>query len=349
MLPRRALHAVPLASRREQEKTMPERRGSTIIENVQPQVDGGRYPVRRRAGEPAPATADIFKEGHDDLAAVVRWRQLTPEQGEPREEPMRFLGNDAWETELPSGPNGLDAFSIEAWPDSFRTWVHELQRKIEVGREVSSELLEGAALLDTAAGRAEGAGARADAERLRQGQKALLGGQSPAALSTAVDPGLLAAASRHPDRSVATRLERDLRIFAERDRAVFSSWYEFFPRSTSTDPKRHGTFRDAERMLPYVGELGFDVVYLAPIHPIGRTARKGKNNTLTASPDDVGSPWAIGGPEGGHKAGHPQPGTVDDFPPFVSPAKDPRGDAALDLALPCAPDHPHVRQHPARG
>src|SRR2546428_9717128 len=212
MLPRRALHAVPLASRREQEKTMPERRGSTIIETVQRQVEGGRYRVGRGAGDPARTPADIFKEGHDDLAAVVRWRQLTPEQGEPREEPMRFLGNDAWETELPIGANGLYAFSIEAWPDSFRTWVHELQRKIEVGREVSSELLEGAALLDTAAGRAEGAGARADAERLRQGQKALLRGPSPAAPSTAVEPGLLGPAPRHPDRSVAPPPHPELRL-----------------------------------------------------------------------------------------------------------------------------------------
>jgi len=325
---------------------MPERRGSTIIENVQPQVDGGRYPVKRKAGDPVRITADIFKEGHDDLAAVVRWRQLTPEQGEPREEPMRFLGNDAWETELPIGANGLHGFSIEAWPDSFRTWVHELQRKIEVGREVSSELLEGSALLDAAAARAESSGARADAERLRQGQKALLGGQSPAALSAAVDPGLLAAASRHPDRSVATRLERDLRIFAERDRAVFSSWYELFPRSTSSDPKRHGTFRDAEKMLPHVGELGFDVVYLPPIHPIGRTARKGKNNTLTAGPDDVGSPWAIGSPEGGHKAIHPQLGTLEDFRRFVSSAKDLGIEVALDIAFQCSPDHPYIREHP---
>ena len=148
---------------------MPERRGSTIIENVQPQLDGGRFPVKRVAGEPVRITADIFKEGHDDLAAVVRWRQLTPQATEPREEPMRFVGNDAWEAELPLTGHGLYAFSIEAWPDSFRTWVHELKRKVDVGRDVSSELLEGAALLEAAATRAEAAGVRADAERLRQG------------------------------------------------------------------------------------------------------------------------------------------------------------------------------------
>ena len=325
---------------------MPERRGSTIIENVQPQLDGGRYPVKRVGGEPLRVTADIFKEGHDELAAVVRWRQLTPQATEVREEPMRFLGNDAWEAELILPGNGLYAITVEAWPDSFRTWVHELKRKVDAGREVSSELLEGSALLDSAAARAEAAGARADAERLRQGQKALLGGQSAATLATAFDPGLVTAASRHPDRAIASRVDRELRIFAERDRAVFSSWYELFPRSTSGDPKRHGTFRDAEKWLPYVGELGFDVVYLPPIHPIGRTARKGKNNSLSAAPDDVGSPWAIGGPEGGHKAIHPQLGTLEDFRHFVGAARDLGIEVALDIAFQCSPDHPYIREHP---
>src|SRR5205085_6667889 len=160
------------------------------------------------------------------------------------------------------------------------------------------------------------------------------------------DAGLVAAASRHPDRTTATRLDRELRIFAERKRAVFSSWYEFFPRSTSLDPKRPGTFRDAERMLPYVGELGFDVVYLPPIHPIGRTARKGKNNTLTAGPEDVGSPWAIGGPEGGHKAIHPQLGTMADFERLLAAAESHAIEVALDIAFQCSPDHPWVKEHP---
>src|SRR5581483_9578652 len=238
-------------------RRMPERRGSTVIENVQPQLDCGRYPVKRVAGEPVRVTADIFKEGHDDLSAVVRWRRLNPDPTEPREQPMRFLGNDVWEAELPLASSGLYAFTVEAWPDSFRTWVHELQRKLEVGRDVSSELLEGAALLDGAAARAEAAGARADAESLRKGQRALLSGPAPATLLAAVDPGLVAAASRHADRAVASRMDRELRVFAERERAVFSAWYEFFPRSASGDPKRHGTFRDAEKWLPYIAGLGF--------------------------------------------------------------------------------------------
>jgi starch synthase (maltosyl-transferring) len=329
-----------------QEATMPERRGSTVIENVQPQLDGGRYPVARLAGEPLRVTADIFKEGHDELAAVVRWRQLTPRETDPREEQMRFLGNDAWEAGLPLTGNGLYAFTVEAWPDSFRTWVDELERKLEAGRDVSSELLEGAALLDAAAGRAEAAGPRTDAELLRRGQEALLSGPSAATFAAARDPALRAAASRHPDRTVATRLDRELKVFAERERAVFSAWYEFFPRSASMDSKRHGTLRDAEKLLPYVAGLGFDVVYLPPIHPIGRTARKGKNNSLSAGPDDVGSPWAIGGPEGGHKAVHPQLGTIEDFRRFVAAAQDQGVEVALDIAFQCSPDHPYVREHP---
>ena len=153
-------------------------------------------------------------------------------------------------------------------------------------------------------------------------------------------------ASRYPDRTIATRLDRELRLFAERSRAICSAWYELFPRSTSPDGKRHGTFRDAEKWLPYVGELGFDVVYLPPIHPIGRTARKGKNNALTAAPDDIGSPWAIGGPEGGHKSIHPQLGTVEDFRRFVASAKDLGLEVALDIAFQCSPDHPYVKEHP---
>jgi starch synthase (maltosyl-transferring) len=317
-----------------------------IIENVRPQLECGRYPVKRVAGEPVRVTADIFKEGHDDLSAVVRWRRLHPDPTEPREEPMRFLGNDAWEAELPLATNGLYAFTVEAWPDSFRTWVHELQRKLEVGRDVSSELLEGAALLGAGAARAEAAGARSDGERLRSGQKALLAGPAPATFAAALDPGLLSAASRHADRAVATRTDRELRIFAERERAVFSAWYELFPRSTSGDPKRHGTFRDAEKWLPYVAGLGFDVLYLPPIHSIGTTARKGKNNSLTAAPEDVGSPWAIGGPEGGHKSIHPQLGTLEDFRRFVASAKDLGMEVALDIAFQCSPEHPYIQEHP---
>ena len=327
---------------------MPARQGSILIENVQPQIDCGRHPVKRTVGETVRVTADVLKEGHDELAVVLRWRQLTPKPAEPREMAMRPLGNDAWEGQFPVYENGLYAFQVESWPDAFRTWAQELSRKLEVGRDLSSELLEGAQLLRAAAERAASAGPAGafDAERLREGEKALLAGQSAATLSRALDPRLAEAASRYPDRAVATRSERELRVFAERKRAIFSAWYELFPRSTAREPGRHGTFADAERMLPYVQELGFDVVYLPPVHPIGRTARKGKNNAISAGPDDVGSPWAIGGSEGGHKALHPQLGTLADFRRFVKSAAERGMEVAIDIAFQASPDHPYVKERP---
>ena len=321
--------------------------GSTVIENVQPRIDCGRHPVKRAVGEPVRVTADVFKEGHDELAVVLRWRQLTPSQTEPREVAMRPLGNDAWEGQFPLFENGLYAFTVEAWPDLFRSWAGELKRKVDAGREVHSELLEGALLLAAAAERASAAGTAgsADAARLREAEKQLRAGQSPAAIAAALDPRLAETAARHPDRGMAVRHHQELRVFAESKRAVFSAWYELFPRSTGP-AGRHGTFRDAESMIPYVEELGFDVIYLPPIHPIGRTARKGKNNSLKAGSEDVGSPWAIGGPEGGHKSIHPQLGTMEDFKRFIAAARERDIDVALDIAFQCSPDHPYVKEHP---
>ncbi len=327
---------------------MPARIGSVSIENARPQIDNGRYPVKRLAGEAVRVTADVFKEGHDELSVVLRWRRLSPRPTEPKEAPLRPLGNDAWEGQFPVAENGLYSYTIEAWPDAWRTFASELSRKVEAGREVSSELLEGAALLQGAADRAASAGESAalDLERLRAAAKALRGKDSAPAIAAALEPALAEAASRHPDRSIATRLPAELRVFAERRKAVFSAWYEFFPRSAAMDASRHGTFADAEQWLPYVEALGFDVIYLPPIHPIGRTARKGRNNSLNATKGDVGSPWAIGGPEGGHKAIHPLLGTQDDFERFLTAANARGIEIALDIALQCSPDHPYVRDHP---
>ena len=325
---------------------MAPRVGSTSIENVQPQLSGGRYPVKRVAGESVRVTADVFKEGHDLLSVVIRWHQLTPVATEPREAAMRPLGNDAWEGEFAVEANGLYAYSVEAWPDAFRSWQDEVRRKVEVGRDVRSELLEGAALLDGAVSRAEAlARGGEDTARLAVAAR-VLRDEPTVALRTALDVSLGATASRFADRSAATRLPSELQVFAERPRAVASAWYELFPRSAAMDGVRHGTFRDAISWLPYVKEMGFDVLYLPPIHPIGRTARKGKNNSLIAAPDDVGSPWAIGAAEGGHKAIHPQLGTPEDFRKLVKAAGDRGIEIALDIAFQCSPDHPYVKEHP---
>jgi starch synthase (maltosyl-transferring) len=326
---------------------MTSRIGSIIIEGVSPEVDGGRHPVKRVVGESLTVEADIFKEGHDVLVAVVRFRQLTP-KGQATgwsERAMKALGNDRWQATFPLPRNGRYAYTVEAWPDLFATWVSELQRKVAVGRDVKSELLEGAQLLQGAAERARKVLA-SDAQRLLDAAGVLGQGPSPETVAAATDPALLALASRYADRSIGAKAEREYEVFVDRERGQYGSWYEFFPRSTSGDGKRHGTFRDAEKFLPYVQELGFDVVYLPPIHPIGKTARKGKNNSLTPKPGEPGSPWAIGGAEGGHKAVHPELGTLADFERFVGVAAEHGIEVALDLAYQCSPDHPYVREHP---
>jgi starch synthase (maltosyl-transferring) len=323
-----------------------ERIGSMVIEGVEPELDGGKYPVKREVGETVAVRADIFKEGHDILAAVVRWRQVAPlpAQSEWNEVPMRPLGNDRFGAEFPLARAGRYVFTIEAWPDSFHTWASELERKLAVGQPISSELIEGASLLRQAALRAESQ--PADARRLLQAEKILLNEPPAEASQAALDPLLAELASRYPDRAVAGKYDRELYVYADRKRAVFGSWYELFPRSASSDENRHGTFKDVERLLPYVEALGFDVLYLPPIHPIGQAGRKGPNNKLSASPQDVGSPWAIGAPEGGHKSIHPLLGTMADFRHLVASAKERDIEVSLDLAFQCSPDHPYIREHP---
>ncbi len=327
---------------------MSERIGSTVIENVRPQLDAGRWAVKRVEGETLKVKADIFKEGHDVLVAVVRWRQSAPQEQatEWAEEPMVARGNDLWEADLPLTRNGRYEYTVEAWPDLFATWVSELKRKVDVGRDVRSELLEGAALLKAHAERAQKAGGPEEARRLSEAAAAFGQGMSHQTIAAAMDPGLALVAAKYADRTIATRYDRVLEVFVDRERASYGSWYEFFPRSAVRDGRTHGTFRDAERWLPYVQSMGFDVIYLPPIHPIGRTARKGKNNSLTAGPEDVGSPWAIGAAEGGHKALNPALGTLEDFRRFVRAANAMGMEIALDLAYQCSPDHPYVKEHP---
>jgi len=324
---------------------MSERTGSIVIEAVEPELESGKYAVKRVVGELLAVEADIFKEGHDVLVAVLRWRQIAPvslAHAEWNEVPMRSIGNDRFAAEFPLNRIGFYSFTIEAWPDAFQTWVAELERKLRAGQTLSSELIEGAALLRQAASRAQAESP--EALRLRSAEKALLG-EVNAAVSAALDPALREIAAKYPDRSIATRYPRELPVFADRQRAVFGAWYEFFPRSTGGAGK-HGTFADAELLLPYLESLGFDVIYLPPIHPIGITARRGPNNVRSSRPEDVGSPWAIGSPAGGHKSIHPELGTLRDFAAFQEAARRRGLEVALDLAFQCSPDHPYVREHP---
>jgi starch synthase (maltosyl-transferring) len=311
------------------------------IENVQPTVDVGRFPIKRCVGEDVLVTADIFADGHDLLAAVLRYRPVS--EAAWQEVRMGPRVNDVWGGCFNVERLETYEYTIEAWVDHFASWQDEVRKKYQAGQDIESELLEGAALIEEAAGRAvePDRGWLTKIALLLKSQ-AVQGERVERGLS----PDLTAFMNRYPDRSQSSRYRQALRVNVERIRARYGAWYEMFPRSTGSGPKQSGTFRDAARHLSYIAEMGFDVVYLPPIHPIGHTHRKGPNNTLAAGPDDPGSPWAIGGPEGGHKAVHPDLGTLEDFDFFVATASRHGLEVALDIAFQCSPDHPYVREHP---
>ena len=316
-----------------------------VIERVTPEVDGGRFPIKRVTGERVRVQATLFTEGHDRLGAVLRHRRGGADTW--CEVPMRALPNDCYEAAFRVGPVGVHEYTLEAWIDRFGSWRAGLAKKIEAGLDVSSELLEGAGLVEQASRRAATAGFDADAEWLAEQARALRAPGDPAACAThALSEALSEALVRHPDRAGAATLGRVLEVQVECARAGASAWYEFFPRSCAAEPGTHGTFRDCEARLDYVASMGFDVVYLPPVHPIGRSHRKGPNNTTVAGPGDPGSPWAIGSEEGGHKAVNPALGSLADFDRLVSRARELDLEIALDLAFQCSPDHPYVEKHP---
>jgi starch synthase (maltosyl-transferring) len=313
-----------------------------IIEGVHPEIDHGRFPIKRTVGEEVVVSADVFAEGHDVVVAVLRHRTVGAPQWD--ESPMTALVNDRWTGRFTVAGQGRYEYTLQGWVDRFASWLRELTKKAQAGQDVASELLEGAQHVREGADRA---GSSPDAAWLRQRAEFLAGSaDQPSRVYGALDPELAHRMALHPDRSRAQSYERTLGVMVERERARFGSWYELFPRSCAPEPGRHGTFRDVEARLPYVAGMGFDVLYLPPIHPIGRAFRKGPNNTLTPGPDDPGSPWAIGGPEGGHTAVHPELGTIEDFDRLVAAAKTLGLEIALDIAFQCSPDHPYVREHP---
>jgi starch synthase (maltosyl-transferring) len=311
-----------------------------IIESVSPEIDGGRFPVKRSAGEDVAVAADIYADGHEALAAALRFRRA---DGEWAEVPMAPEANDRWAARFGVADLGRYEYTIHAWIDGFASWRRDLGKKVDAGQDITSELLEGAELIRQTARRA----GAADAEWLR-GRADVIGGRGdPAARArAALDPALASVMAHHADRSVGAVYDKVLSVTVDRERARFGAWYELFPRSAADEPGRHGTFRDLEKRLSYIAAMGFDVLYLPPIHPVGRAFRKGPNNTLNAGPDDPGSPWAIGAMEGGHKAVHPQLGTLADFDRLVAAANGHGLEIALDIAFQCSPDHPYVREHP---
>lgn len=325
-------------------------RSRAVIDAVRPVVDGGRFAVKRVVGEPVRVAVDAFTDGHDQLGCVLRYRHL--DESTWHELAMRESPNDLWTAEFTPTSVGHWAYHVQAWVDPFRTWAHDLSRRIDAGQDIETDLAIGAAIIrDTAAaiGGGGGDGDREDAndaDALQRWANRLTGG------GTARERGLAALGDELADLMWRASPRRHavtsdpLPLWVDRPLALFGAWYEMFPRSAAGEPGRHGTLRDAARHVPYVAEMGFDILYLPPIHPIGRTARKGPNNTTAAGEDDVGSPWAIGGPEGGHMAVHPDLGTIEDFDALIAEARDHGLEVALDIAFQCSPDHPWVTEHP---
>ena len=310
-------------------------REAIVIENVEPELACGRYPVKREIGDWLVVAADIFREGHDLLAAALLF--LPPGEHDWREVALRPEGNDRWTGSFPLDRIGRWRYTIETWTDRWATWLAQTRKKRDAGQDVELELQEGRMLLAQAL-------ERISAGEDRKAVSRALSAESP--VDAFFDEALQEVVARHADRSRAARYTKDLTVVVDRVRARFAAWYELFPRSAGTRPGEHGTFRDVERRVPELAKLGFDVLYLPPIHPIGRTHRKGRNNGPEAAPGDVGSPWAIGSEEGGHAAIHPRLGTLDDFRRLVKTARAHDMEIALDFAVQCSPDHPWIKEHP---
>jgi len=315
-------------------------RRTVVIESVAPTVDCGRYAVKREVGAVFEVSADIFKDGHDLLVAYLKYRRAGERAW--RETPMRHVDNDRWAGAFTLEVIGRYHYTIEALAEPFRSWLADLEKRHAGGQDLASALGEGLALIRAAAERAPAADRRALSAYADRIERA---GTPAEAVALAGEVELGALMARHIDRSEATWAERELEVVVDRERARFAAWYEFFPRS-GVAVDRSATFKEAEAQLGRAAAMGFDVVYLPPIHPIGRAHRKGRNNALVAAPGDPGSPWAIGSTDGGFTAVHPDLGTLDDFDRFVEAARRLGLEVALDFAIQCSPDHPWVHEHP---
>jgi starch synthase (maltosyl-transferring) len=338
-----------------------EGRSRVVIEEVEPQVNGGRYPARRILGDKVVVTAAIFADGHDHLGARLLYRHKSERRW--RSAPMTAIGNDVWSASFTATKLGSWQFAVEGWVDHFDTWCSDLKKRLAaqpgpdalpsattISQDIPMALRIGAVLLEQAAKRATSA----DAKQFTEVVASLrwMADQDAATYEYPLSDEIHAMVERYPDLTFATRYEPELPLWVDRERARYSTWYELFPRSASPIPDQHGTFRDVEAQLPEIAAMGFDVLYMPPIHPIGTAFRKGRNNSTTAAEGDHGSPWAIGAIstkeiEGGHKSIHPQLGTLADFDHLVAATHAHGMEVALDIAFQCSPDHPWVKQHPA--
>jgi starch synthase (maltosyl-transferring) len=315
---------------------------SVIIENLQPLIDGGRYPVKRVVGEDLVVEADIFKDGHHVVAAVLKWRVLGKRRW--RETPMVFIDNDRWRGVCTLYDNAVHEYTVLAWTDTFRGWQREFTAKFEAGiSPLRSEAMEGAALLKAAAQRADD---RADGARLLALSEKISTASDSEIYDIAQSREIEVLMATYPDRAGATEYAPRPRVIVDRPAAQAGAWYEFFPRSAEGCGDRGSTFRDCLPRIDDAKAMGFDVIYFPPIHPIGHTNRKGRNNAILCEPGDPGVPWAIGSEAGGHKAVEPALGTLDDFDWLQKEVRKRGMEIALDFAINCSPDHPYVKEHP---
>jgi len=336
-----------------------EGRRRVIIEEVQPQVDCGRYPAKRILGDIVTVTAAVFGDGHDHVSGRLLYRHAS--EPDWRFTPLKPLTNDLWTAAFTADKLGDWLYTIEAWVDHFATWHADLRKRLAAqatpkqttsdpsnasteSQDIPLALRSGALLLSHAAQRAKTPDSKLLAEAATHLNR--LADDHRATYEFPLSDEIIALAAQHPDLTFATRYPQELHLWVDRERARYSTWYELFPRSTSPDPTRHGTFADVKALLPSIAAMGFDVLYLPPIHPIGSAFRKGRNNSVTSTPDDPGSPWAIGAKEGGHKSIHSQLGTLRDFDALVAATHDHSMELALDIAFQCSPDHPWVAEHP---
>jgi starch synthase (maltosyl-transferring) len=315
---------------------------SVVIENLQPLIDGGRYPIKRIVGEDLVVEADIFRDGHDVVAAILKWRVLGKRAW--RETPMNFVDNDRWRGICTLYDEDIHEYTVEAWTDAFRSWQEEFAKKFEAGiSDLRSEALEGAAVVEAAARRARD---RADRKRLLEFSQQISTGANSEIRAIAQSAELAVLMATYPDRAAATQYDPPLCVVVDRPAALIAAWYEFFPRSAEGRGDRGSTFRECLPRVDDARAMGFDVIYFPPIHPIGHTNRKGRNNSTTYEPGEPGVPWAIGSEAGGHKAVEPSLGTLEDFDWLEKEVRKRGMEIALDFAINCSPDHPYVKEHP---
>lgn len=314
-----------------------------VVEGVSPEINGGRFPAKGIAGDKVIVEADIFADGHDVITAYLLYRQDSEVAW--TETPMHFLANDRWRGSFTAGAPGTYLYTITAWVDRFKTWREDLKKRVEAKqKDIEIDFLIGAGIIREATGRATGTAKKQLLDRAEVLESGTSDRRTKTRLAKSKELGELM--EKFAERRSPVTYEKELPVIIDREKAVFSAWYEMFTRSCADEKGHHGTFQDCESRLSYVAGMGFDILYLPPIFPVGYTNRKGKNNAVTVRKDDPGTPWAIGSEEGGHKSIDPRLGTLEDFRHLVDAAEKHGIEIALDIAFQCSPDHPYVSEHP---